>query len=432
MVFTRMLSNVTKPEYRMISLKLVGKADAQQVPHLQHMDNTIRTSYYTVWNFIFLNAYKQLHRAANVYFLLIMFLQMWQEVSITRGEPSMASPLAFVLLVTALKDALEDWSRHKYDRIENSRLVQVLERTDKDTGEMHFASRTWDSLKVGSVVRIKNRDMIPADIALLQCADQVNNVVYVMTAGLDGETNLKQRQVPPQIPPSLHSLGASCKVTCNLPNKILESFDGALSYEEDGIGVQIPLTSSNILLRGSQLRNSDWAVGVVVYAGAETKLQLNAATSTFKTSSAMAMAQQLMTYIFAMQCFLCLGAALMVGVHSEAIEDYFYLWVSPKKFAEEMTLRFFNYVIIFTNFIPISLLVTIDMVKFGQGFFISWDLGMYHAPSDRATKTTIQVEASRNKVQRRSPPKTVPKAATEVGAVVLKMEPRKDCGAKTP
>ena len=42
-----------------------------------------------------------------------------------------------------------------------------------------------------------------------------------------------------------------------------------------------------------------------------------------------------------------------------------------------------TYVIIFTNFIPISLLVTIDMVKFFQKFTIQWDLSMYFPDLDR-------------------------------------------------
>lgn len=33
--------------------------------------------------------------------------------------------------------------------------------------------------------------------------------------------------------------------------------------------------------------------------------------------------------------------------------------------------------LIFVNFVPISLLVTLETVKFFQAFFIQWDLRMY-------------------------------------------------------
>ncbi|CAN0537579.1 unnamed protein product, partial [Ectocarpus sp. 8 AP-2014] len=41
-------------------------------------------------------------------------------------------------------------------------------------------------------------------------------------------------------------------------------------------GERIPLHGKNILLRGCQLRNTEWCRGVVVYTGRETKIQMNA------------------------------------------------------------------------------------------------------------------------------------------------------------
>lgn len=41
-------------------------------------------------------------------------------------------------------------------------------------------------------------------------------------------------------------------------------------------------------------------------------------------------------------------------------------------------LKFWSFIIIFTNFVPISLLVTLDMVKMFQSRLISWDREMYH------------------------------------------------------
>jgi hypothetical protein len=93
------------------------------------------TSQYTVHDFLFKNLWKQFHRPANVYFLFISGLQCikvrgfgdpvrqatlaaqsrsWsleQAVSITNGVPTTLLPLVFVLTVTALKDAIEDFNR---------------------------------------------------------------------------------------------------------------------------------------------------------------------------------------------------------------------------------------------------------------------------------------------------------------------------------
>lgn len=45
-------------------------------------------------------------------------------------------------------------------------------------------------------------------------------------------------------------------------------------------------------------------------------------------------------------------------------------------------LKFWSFIIIFTNFVPISLLVTLDMVKLFQSRLIAWDREMYHVARD--------------------------------------------------
>jgi phospholipid-transporting ATPase len=39
--------------------------------------------------------------------------------------------------------------------------------------------------------------------------------------------------------------------------------------------------------------------------------------------------------------------------------------------------RIGTWILIFTNFVPISLLLTMEMVKYFQGMFISWDYKLY-------------------------------------------------------
>ncbi len=41
-----------------------------------------------------------------------------------------------------------------------------------------------------------------------------------------------------------------------------------------------------------------------------------------------------------------------------------------------------NWVLIFTNFVPISLLVTIELVKFIQAQFINWDYKLFDAENN--------------------------------------------------
>ena len=102
-------------------------------PHATHASNKIKTSLYTILNFVPLNLFKQFHRVANVWFFLICCLQTIKSISVTDGKPSTALGLVFVMFVTMVKDAIEDISRHKADGVENGRAAH--RRNPQSAGE---------------------------------------------------------------------------------------------------------------------------------------------------------------------------------------------------------------------------------------------------------------------------------------------------------
>jgi len=63
-------------------------------------------------------------KIANVYFLAIAILQCIPKVTVSGGVPTMLPPLIFVLLISGIKDAVEDRKRKKADKEENERLVE--------------------------------------------------------------------------------------------------------------------------------------------------------------------------------------------------------------------------------------------------------------------------------------------------------------------
>jgi phospholipid-transporting ATPase len=61
-------------------------------------------------------------------------------------------------------------------------------------------------------------------------------------------------------------------IECELPNRNLYEFAGILKL--NNVAFPIPLGSDQILLRGSQLKNTAWVYGLVIYTGHETKLMM--------------------------------------------------------------------------------------------------------------------------------------------------------------
>ena len=88
--------------------------------------NVYTTAKYTLWNFIPYNLYEQFRRFANFVFLLMVIIQLIPGVSPFPLYTTVA-PLVFILAVSAIKEAIEDFSRHKLDKRTNSREYRRIE-----------------------------------------------------------------------------------------------------------------------------------------------------------------------------------------------------------------------------------------------------------------------------------------------------------------
>ena len=89
-------------------------------------NNCVRTSKYSWWSFLPVNLFEQYQKASNIYFLVIMLMQLIDVISISDGKPAMLPPIIFVLVASMLKDGYEDYKRHRDDRNENETLTEVF------------------------------------------------------------------------------------------------------------------------------------------------------------------------------------------------------------------------------------------------------------------------------------------------------------------
>ncbi|XP_073918139.1 phospholipid-transporting ATPase VA isoform X3 [Castor canadensis] len=244
----------------------------------QHLaDNRLKTTKYTMLSFLPKNLFEQFHRLANVYFVFIALLNFVPAVN--AFQPGLAlAPVLFILAVTAIKDLWEDYSRHRSDHEINHLGCLVFSREEKK-----YVNRFWKEIHVGDFVRLRCNEIIPADILLLSSSDP-DGLCHIETANLDGETNLKRRQVVrgfSELVSEFDPLTFTSVIECEKPNNDLTRFRGCIIHNN---GKKSGLHKENLLLRGCTIRNTEAVVGIVVYAGHETKALLNNSGPRYKRS----------------------------------------------------------------------------------------------------------------------------------------------------
>ncbi|XP_017966232.1 phospholipid-transporting ATPase 11C-like [Drosophila navojoa] len=246
--------------------------------HQQQALNRVRTTKYTWLTFVPLNFYEQFRRAVYFYFLIITIISFF--VNDTISPLTSLLPLLFVMIVTALKEGIEDYSRSKNDKMVNSAKVTIIRNGKEQCIDSEYVQQ-------GDLVVVTSKSYIPCDLVLLHSSSE-NNICVVNTANLDGETNLKPVFAPTNY---TYDLGAIVNhlihIVCERPTPDLYNFNGRIETLTNGTDnpEAIPLTIENLLLRGVRIRGPERAVGCAIYTGMYTKLQLNSRYTGNKSAS---------------------------------------------------------------------------------------------------------------------------------------------------
>uniref|UniRef100_A0A8B9P9Z5 Phospholipid-transporting ATPase n=1 Tax=Apteryx owenii TaxID=8824 RepID=A0A8B9P9Z5_APTOW len=311
--------------------------------------NCIKTSKYNVVTFLPVNLFEQFQEVANTYFLFLLILQLIPQISSLSWFTTIV-PLVLVLTITAVKDATDDYFRHKSDNQVNNRQSQVL------LGGV-LRQEQWMNVRVGDIIKLENNQFVAADLLLL-CSSEPHGLCYVETAELDGETNTKVRQAIPvtsELGDTSELARFDGEVICEPPNNKLDKFGGTLYWRES----KYPLSNQNMLLRGCVLRNTEWCFGLVIFAGPDTKLMQNSGRTKFKRTSIDRLMNTLVLWIFGF--LVCMGVILAIGnaiwEHEVGVCFQIYLpWdegVHSAFFSG--FLSFWSYIIILNTVVPISL-----------------------------------------------------------------------------
>ena len=371
--------------------------------------NTVKTSNYNPLTFIPVVLFELLNpwnKFANFYFLVVGVLQTVPAITLTDGRAGTVMPLSFVLFVDMLMKALEDFNRHRADRKTN----------DQPTERLRVANATWEAVRwsevrVGDIVRVKNRDVFPADMLLLSGPADAPGVAWVNTKPLDGESDTKLREA---LKPAAPLLAASDdaqlatrlaalrgRLRCEEPNDKVNDFLGQLALT--ALESPAAVGPSNMVLRGCQLRNTASAHGVVVATGKECKINYVGAREAAccggggkaapreKSGRLAAVLNVDIVYIAAALVATCMLGAFGAHLWSAYSGHHWYLEEGVRgSNAYEFVVALGSFFLLNYQFIPVSLYVSISMVNTINATFVRQDVEMYDEAADEPCQVRSQ------------------------------------------
>ncbi|CAF0761204.1 unnamed protein product [Rotaria sordida] len=335
--------------------------------------NQISTSKYNLITFLPKNLFEQFRRLANAYFLFLLCLQLIPQIS-SLAPVTTILPLVFVLSLTAIKDASDDIARHRSDS-------QVNNCETKTVVGNELVTRKWKDIKVDDMIRLENNEFVTTDIVLISTSEP-NSLCYIETAELDGETNLKARQV--------------LEETCALEDHIdqLSNFHGKT----------LPLKNDNVLLHGTRLRNTQWDFGIVCYAGPDTKLMKNNGKAKFKRTKIDYLLNRIILGIFLFLLIMCAIMTICSDFWELFVGYDFSIYLPWETYVstnqqidalEISLLVFLSYIIILNIVVSISLYVSVEFICLLQSKWIDWDIKIYYELNNvqaQACTTTLNEE----------------------------------------
>ena len=358
---------------------------------LKFKSNEIDTRKYNFITFLPKALFYQFVRPANIYFLISAILQCIPMIS-PLGPTSAILPLIIVLSASLIREGIEDCARGRLDKQQNEEKCDVYNPNTNKWEETQSGK-----LYVGDIISVLENETFPADIILID-SNLPEGICYIETGTLDGEKTLKLKESSLQTGGFLNESGikknnfkCSGVIFADMPNPELYQLNGKmhLKYLDNNcknnkhLVIDEPLSSKQLLLRGAKLKNTEWVVGIVVYSGLDCKIMKNAKEPVSKYSSVEKLMNIALIYIFIFQSILCLISAILRGFYYNAnlfnktIKYEYTFGYTLYSYGKESFFNYFTYLLLLNTMIPISLIITVEVVKLFQGWFMSYDKYCY-------------------------------------------------------
>ncbi|EFA85112.1 P-type ATPase [Heterostelium album PN500] len=334
----------------------------------------------------------------------------WIKQKFTKYENRPTSSIPADYQVNVQRYASNEVITSKYNVVTFLPKSMCYRPPDYIGGKGTFVELAWRDIKVGDIIMVKGEELLPADIVCLSTS-RPDGRTYLETANLDGETNLKLKTNISKTSwiRSAEDLDKfSCRVDYEGPNNDIYGFEGVLTVlkgmeNSSNLGQSTlvgqnnfcPITIESLLLRGTKLRNTEWVIGIVTYTGVDTKVEKNSTKSSQKRSSVERGVNNKLIILFLMQTIICIICSIGHNQWNietqESFESLWYLDVQPG----EKDFIYVSYIILYNTLIPLSMYVSMEVIRISNAHFIDSDLEMYDEKTDtpaQARNTNINEE----------------------------------------
>ncbi|GAA5868490.1 hypothetical protein JCM8547_006290 [Rhodosporidiobolus lusitaniae] len=249
-----------------------------------------------------------------------------------------------------------------------------------------WVKESWEDLRVGDFVRLHGDESVPADLIICSTSEE-ENVCYVETKNLDGETNLKSRSAVPELTHLRTSSDIANRghfvIRAEPPDVNMFTYNAAIEIHDgrtakDGKLLKCPVNLNTMLLRGTVVRNTEWVVGVVCMTGRDTKIVMNSGGTPSKRSK---VERQMNPMVF-LNLFLLALMTSMCAIVDHYIQVEKYPQGAPWLFNDNRSddnpsingiITWANALIAFQNIVPISLYISIEFTRLVQAGYIWGD-----------------------------------------------------------
>merc|ERR1740128_338595 len=339
----------------------IGKKTTEHFP-----PNRIRNQKYNIFTFLPKVLFQQFKFFLNLYFLIMACSQFIPEIRIGFLY-TYWGPLSFVLLVTAIREGVDDFRRGQRDKEVNNRLYKKL----LPSGYELIPS--W-KIKVGDLIFVDQDERVPADMVLVRTTEKSGSC-FIRTDQLDGETDWKLRLAVAETQKfkydtDLYQLNAC--IYAEKPQRDIHTFIGTFRRVdnepmEDSLNIENSLWANTVVASGT-------ALGLVIYTGKETRSSMNNSQPRSKVGLLDLEVNALTKILF----LAVVGLALLMMI-LKGFQGPWYRYL-------------FRFVLLFSYIIPISLRVNLDM---GKAFY-SWSIMRdKEIPDTVVRSTTIPEELGR-------------------------------------